>query len=152
MFFFQYLDHSRFTGGIYGKFYTNGLHWLVGTPFPKENRYNITYFDNKAVRSDFEIDRNSQGQFTYEGMTTENIYELLVNTSLAEKLLRNFPQQFVAVTDRALNLPYEEQPWFFGGISDEEAANIVLGTFIIGNMIIRSGPKKTENLKYYYIL
>lgn len=66
-------------------------------------------------------------EYTYEDLTTTNIYELVVKTSLGTQILRSFPHQFVAVTDHALNLPFEEQPWFFGNISYEEAKNIVSG-------------------------
>jgi len=130
-----------------GKSYSDGLHWVVGTAF-KNGCYNISYYDNKAVRHHFEINIKD-GQYTYEGQQTKNIYELLVNTSLGEKFLRSFPHQFVAVTDRALQLPKEEQPWFFGSIDEDEAKNILLGS--VYNNLDRSSTMKTKNLLIQYI-
>ena len=79
------------------------------------------------MRHEIEIPTRPDVGYTYEGLATKNIYKLIVKTSLGEQFLRSFPHQFVAVTKQSLSLPFEEQPWFFGDISEEEAKSVLCG-------------------------
>jgi hypothetical protein len=65
----------------------------------------------------------------FEGTETDNLNALIVNTSLHQKIFNTYPHQLVAVTEEVLNMPLEEQPWFFGNISDVEKAAVASGTF-----------------------
>jgi hypothetical protein len=63
-------------------------------------------------------------------METDNLYELIVKTKIFETIFGSYSlHHFVAVTKEALNLPLEEQPWFFGNISDTELLALASGTF-----------------------
>jgi hypothetical protein len=57
--------------------------------------------------------------YSYENMETKNMNELLVRTSLATRIFSSFPHQYIAVTKELLELPYEQQPWFRGIITEK---------------------------------
>lgn len=86
------------------------------------NSNTIKYMTNKAVEKSIEISGNAQdGTLAYQGFSTTNYYELICRTSLFEEIFGTFPNQYVAITDTVLKLPLEQQPWFFGNISNDEA-------------------------------
>lgn len=66
--------------------------------------------------------------FSYEDISTSNFYELIFKSSLAEKLFGTYPHVYVALTKEALELPIDEQPWFFGEISVNEQRVLEAGT------------------------
>ncbi len=79
-----------------------------------------------------EIKIQKQGdQFIFEEFCTNNFYELLMRTSLFEKIFKTFPHQFVAITREAQELPIEEQPWFFGCITDAEVRHLLKGNSFV---------------------
>lgn len=57
--------------------------------------------------------------YTFDEVTTSNLYELIVKPSLAEKIFRTYPHMYVAITKEALDLPLDEQPWFVGYLEDD---------------------------------
>ena len=67
--------------------------------------------------------------YKYESFKTENLYRLILQTSLLDKIFGSYLHQFVAVTKESLNLHLEEQPWYFGNITDTQKFAIASGTF-----------------------
>jgi hypothetical protein len=159
---FQYTSMFSYTSipsDNIAKFYSRGTKWLVGTAF--KGCYNISYYDSKSKRHEIEIPSRPDVGYTYEGLATKNIYKLIVKTSLGEQFLRSFPHQFVAVTKQSLSLPFEEQPWFFGNISEEEAKSVLCGaasnTFFLtlsrglNIYMYWSEPKRSEQPSFTYL-
>lgn len=66
--------------------------------------------------------------YGYEDFETDNLYELILRTSLFEKIFSTYSHQVVAVTNEALSLPLEDQPWFFGNISEADVLAFASGT------------------------
>lgn len=120
---FDMKDHTTVFAEKGKRWNLHALTWLIGSA--EKNSYNISYFDSKANLHEITVQNLP---FIYEGVSAANLYELIVKTSLADKFLRTFPHQFVAVTKEALDMPFDEQPWFFGNISQEEAKSILIGT------------------------
>lgn len=67
-----------------------------------------------------------EGKYQYEGITSNNLYEVIVRSSLFSTLFGH-GEQHVAVTEESMKLPYEEQPWFIGGVDGAELKEIEHG-------------------------
>lgn len=90
------------------------------------NRHNTAHYEITFNCKNINIDTLI---YEYEDKETNNIYELILRTSLFEKMFGEFPRSFVAITNEALNLPLEEQPWFFGNISDTKVNALATGKY-----------------------
>jgi hypothetical protein len=93
---------------------------------PNDEKYQITYIDAKSATKVIQFAKKGN-QYQYEGLSTPNLYELFVRTSIFSQILDSFPHQHVAFTEEAMKLPVEQQPWFFGALTDEEVERIVSG-------------------------
>lgn len=60
------------------------------------------------------------GEYQYDGFTTLNLYELILKTNMFYQIYSTYPLQHVALTVEALDLPPDQQPWFFGILTREE--------------------------------
>ena len=85
--------------------------------------------------------KNDIYEYTYDGITTTNVYELILRTNISEKLFSSYPQQFVAVTKELLDQPYEQHPWFHGLLTDEGRIGLATGTTFILSSIFRKYKK-----------
>lgn len=98
----------------------------------------LIYRDRDATQHEISLVTNTNAPngpyiYCYEDIATENLNELIVKTSLHQKIFRTYSRQLVAVTDEVLKLPLEEQPWFFGNISDTQIISAASGKFSTKN-------------------
>lgn len=61
-----------------------------------------------------------QEKYSYEGVISANIYEIIVRTSLFSALFGSSGSSHVAVTEESMKLPLEQQPWFMGAVNKAE--------------------------------
>jgi hypothetical protein len=76
----------------------------------------------------------SAREYVYGDYRSSNIYDMIVSTQIGEEIFRPFPHQLVAITEEALNLPLEEQPWFFGNLKKEAIRKLMDCTFFSSSL------------------
>jgi hypothetical protein len=92
-----------------------------------DTQKNIIYFrEGQKKEKSIQIEFN-QGKYQYEGIISENIYEIIVRTSLFSSIFGSSGDDFVAVTEESMKLPFEEQPWFIGAVDKGELKEIEQG-------------------------
>jgi hypothetical protein len=101
----------------------------------------LIYRERNGTKHQIEIGRrldqsgdSISHMYSYENMETKNMYELLVRTSLATRIFSSFPHQYIAVTKELLELPYEQQPWFRGIITEKGRRAVGTGKDLIRNI------------------
>ena len=101
----------------------------------------LIYRERNGTKHQIEIGRrldqssdSISNVYSYENMETKNMYELLVRTSLATRIFSSYPHQYIAVTKELLELPYEQQPWFRGIITEKGRRAVGTGKELIQNI------------------
>jgi hypothetical protein len=111
----------------------------------------LIYRDRDATEHSIQVNKKCEDNgfdiYSYENMETDNLYELIVKTKIFETIFGSYSlHHFVAVTIEALNLPLEEQPWFFGNISDTELLALASGTFLLGQRLVKPNGQPTFHI------
>jgi hypothetical protein len=99
-----------------------------------DTQKNIIYFrEGQKKEKSIQIGCN-QGKYQHEGIISENIYEIIVRTSLFNSIFGSSEDDFVAVTEESMKLPFEEQPWFIGAVDKGELKDIAEGEIFSLNL------------------
>ena len=79
---------------------------------------NIIYFregEKEARSSQITL---KDGKYEYGTIISSNIYDIIARSSLYSTIFSG-PDQHVALTEEALKLPLEDQPWFIGAVTEK---------------------------------
>eukprot|EP00029_Vermamoeba_vermiformis_P007864 TRINITY_DN3522_c0_g1_i2.p1 TRINITY_DN3522_c0_g1~~TRINITY_DN3522_c0_g1_i2.p1 ORF type:complete len:586 (+),score=77.15 TRINITY_DN3522_c0_g1_i2:76-1833(+) len=89
-----------------------------------DSQKNIIYFrEGQKKEKSIQLSANN-GKYQYEGVISDNIYEIIIRTSIFSTIFGSSSDSHVAVTEESLKLPFEQQPWFVGIVEKDELKTI----------------------------
>lgn len=97
------------------------------------NQLTLSYREKNGTVHDIDVASIDQSEsslpvtYSYDGLSTQNVSELILHTSLRQKIFQGLPHKLIAPTKELLELPYEQQPWFMGMISTAARDAILSG-------------------------